>query len=88
MHLAALDVCFSSPARTGGSGTLLVVSLFWIVRFSYSVNGIVVTSLLKLARSLKARLIITILLTLYENRTIQNKLTTKSVPDPPVRTAW
>ena len=62
-HLAALDVCFSSPARTGGSGTLLVVSLFWIVRFSYT----------------------TILLTLYENRTIQNKLTTTSLPDPPVR---
>ena len=27
----------------------------------------------------------TILLTLHENRTIQNKLTTRSVPDPPVR---
>ena len=50
--------------------SLLIVSLFWIVRFSCSVNSIVVT---------------TILLTLHENRTIQNKLTTRSVPDPPVR---
>ena len=32
------------------------MSLFWIVRFSYSVNSIVVTSPLKLARSSKARL--------------------------------
>ena len=38
-HLAALDVCFSSPARTGGSGTLLIVSLFWIVRFSVQYCG-------------------------------------------------
>ena len=30
----------------------------------------------------------TIQLTLYENRTIQNKLTTRSVPDPPVRAGY
>ena len=57
------------------------MSLFWIVGFSCCVNSIVTFELLA---SFKGE-VTTILLTLHENRTIQNKLTTRSVPDPPVR---
>ena len=58
------------------SGTLLVVSLFWIVRFSCSVNSIVVT--IQLCSWLG--MVTTIL---RKNRTIQNKLTTRSVRTRP-----
>ena len=68
-------------AHTGGSGTLVIVSLFWIVWFSCSVNSIVVTA----PSQLQSYEVTTIQLTLHENPTIQNKHTTRSVQDPPVR---